>query len=279
MKKVYSASREDIEKRQQENENWYSEQNAKYLKQYNTYKDELTKAEKGLTNHIIHELSPYMELLNLDVSVNSPYNWSNSNFRVFICCNNGRYDENLALSWSYEVDLDKDGNVVSESNSWSGLKATTPELVKNLQLSVDCLKQIQDIDWKGLLDYYTRPSYSEYVTEEDPEYSYNRNKAALDNKMEEVEVDELIGTNKVILNKGKSKYWNGDTYVKIYRDTGAQYEIGEVSANYIDRYLEKGETTIENIIKELSYKHRVSKKKFLDGLARPFVIKDVDSLS
>ena len=75
-----------------------------------------------------------------------------------------KFNEGNALSWDWSARVEN-GEVVKESGSWSGLKATTKEQLDNLKESVRVLERINSLNWDMILKEI--PNYSDYISEED----------------------------------------------------------------------------------------------------------------
>lgn len=72
------------------------------------------------------------------------------------------FDEKFALVWNYRAVLTSSGEVRTETGSWSGLSATTPDQIKDLQKSVEILTVLTSLDWKSLLQVEL-PNYKDYM--------------------------------------------------------------------------------------------------------------------
>ena len=61
------------------------------------------------------------------------------------------FDTGKALTWEYTASVDKEGNVQTETSSWSGLQATTREQLDSLRETLRVLEVINQIDWASIL--------------------------------------------------------------------------------------------------------------------------------
>jgi hypothetical protein len=262
--KITASKRDDILKRKQEWQANYDKKKARYDEECNAYKAEHLRRSQTIKEIVESQISKF-DILNLDIDVNP--NWDNG-YEVRIKSNDNRiHSDDKALSWNYNVELSKNGEIKAETNSWSGLQATTRAQLDSLRATVECLEIINDMDWKQILSIKA-PEYDDYVKTEVPNSNEGR---ALDNELFEAELEELIGTNKVVKCRN-FKYYNTwvDVYKGIVRFTPKQVEVFEISKDEID----SGDINAINRAK--GYTYRENKEDFLTkDVIKPLVIEEI----
>lgn len=202
-------------------------------------------------------------LLRFDVTAD--YDYRNDKVRVRVKCNEPSKRENDALSWNFNVRLDKDGQVAKESSSWSGLKACTQEQLDSLQQCVDALVTLNGLDWAVLLDK-AMPDAKEYFKRETEE----RNLGARPNFREqliEASLEECVGQDILVLGSAgeNSGYRTGaEVYYLITGQSPKQYQVKEQIAAWVDDWIQSGKKSFEQVIEEMKgyYGYRVTKAKF-----------------
>lgn len=222
--KIFASRRDEILKEQAE---WKAERDAAYALR-DQEAGNFRKAEYAITNpikeNIEHMLQSYTSL-TFDVSVDRDFG---STLTVGVSCNeNNKFSDDSALSWSYRAMLSEDGQVIKETNSWSGLKAVTESQMQSLTETLEALKYLNSIDWKVLLDK-TLPSYKDYYKTDVSKY---RNAPNFDRMLIEADIEDAIG--EPVLLKGADGlnshgYRVGQVYYMILKETPSQYEIVKI---------------------------------------------------
>lgn len=189
-----------------------------------------------------------------------------TSIRITVSCNeHNKFDENVALSWRWGVQVDRgSGEVQRSSSSWSGLKATTKEQMDSLRQSVDALDYLNNIDWEAMLNI-TYPKYQDFKDPDAPKMPEYRD---FDKEIESATIEELIGQNKAIVfyNPGtdsivwRTKYLAG----KILRDSGSQYtvEYTYVPSSWRDDFDGATSEIIDHFENGRTYTGRIRKDKF-----------------
>ena len=103
---------------------------------------------------------------------------------------NNKFSDDTALSWSYKAALSSDGEVIKETNSWSGLKAVTESQMQSLTETLEALKYLNSIDWKVLLNK-TLPNYKDYRKTDVSKYA-GRNTPNFDRMLIEADIEDAI---------------------------------------------------------------------------------------
>lgn len=147
--KIIKSTREDIIRERDAYDSDYKAKRTKRDAEYRSYKEAKYKVVRPVEGHVVAELNAF-NLLQFDVQVVEHFS---DYIEVRISCNeNDTFDDNSALSWCYRAKVTKDGEVEKESNSWSGLKATTAAQIDSLIQTAEALKVINNIDWADLLN-------------------------------------------------------------------------------------------------------------------------------
>ena len=145
-----------------------------------------------------------------DISRSEDWVWS-----IRINANeNKMFDEKSALSWSWEAKLDKLGNVVKDSSSWSGLKAVTTEQIENLEESVRVIKILNNIDWATLL-HSPHPSTDDYLDKEASHELYSmKDRPDFESQLASEYLSELIGTDTAV-KLASDEMWRGPVWMLV----------------------------------------------------------------
>lgn len=169
------------------------------------------------------------------------------------CNENKKFDGDSALSWSFDVKLDSDGQVIKESSSWSGLNATTPEQMKSLRQTVAALEYLNDIDWPSLIDV-AMPKLYDYYDKDRSRPKYRNFKQEL----AEADMADIIGQNKAIkvASWGESCPYNGYCYIKILGETPSQFKVESVPGGWRG---DIPEDQVREAFKKGGYEQRVKK--------------------
>lgn len=255
MKRVLAGTREEILRRKQLREEAVSRKKAADDEAYARY----SQAERAQTAPIVEELEYNLNKFSglvFNVRVQRGYLGS---VEVRVECNEReKFNDDVALAWSYTATLDREGNVQLESSSWSGLKATTPAQLRSLQQTVKAIEYLQSLDWERLLNV-TLPSYSDYMPEhvdvpEDEDWN------AL---LTAADLEDFVGKDILVKVAGwaDSGYGNFNRgYIQIIKDSGSQFTVKTVPSYYA----EGSKADLEDFLNRMSTV-RVKKSK-----VRPF---------
>lgn len=222
--KITANRKEDILKRKAE----YEAANEAYHKESDRRWREYRRAVETVTDPIKEELEYNLgkfSALQFRVDVEEG-RWREPGLRVHISCDEDRkFNENVALAWSYDAHLqmvDDHVEPVRESSSWSGLSATTDAQLESLRQTVKALDYLNSLDWTDLLNR-TTPGYSDLFKEElkQPE------REDFEKQLGEAEIEDIIGKDKLIKvkNFSSSGYRGNEVYIKIVAETPSQYTI------------------------------------------------------
>lgn len=240
--KITCNRRDDVIKRRDEYEADY---NAKQ-KRYAAQREAFYRAERDVTSLVEEELGAQLRTypaLQFDIHA-SRGRWGSGGISIRIQCNeNNKFDDNVALSWSYDVELDKAGEVTKESSSWSGLKATTPEQMESLVQTVEALKYLNSVDWATVLNKQL-PEYDDYFKEPSPS---RRNRPNFEQELVEADLEDAVGTDKLVIGKATNATgFRGKGYYLLLKETPSQYVTIFIPDYYLSNMLSNN--TLDNVI-------------------------------
>ena len=273
--KITSNRRDDILKQKAEYEAKQAERQARYDEQSKRF----YQAEDDITSIVEDEIKSQLsrfKALNFYVSVDRSGLFT-PGLRVRIECNeHEKFDDNVALAWNYNANLNKDGEVEKETSSWSGLKATTADQLESLTQTLEALKYLNSVDWATVLNK-EMPKYQDYVTEQNPRY--DSDKPDFNRMLMQADIENAIGNpNSLIAGKAgpSSSFRNGTSvYYKILRETPKQYEVTEYYKPYVDKYLNNDDGTSLDQARLHTYTYRIAKDKFFSLVNHPVEIVEV----
>ena len=113
------------------------------------YLKSIENAESIVKKAIIDKVGP--SIVKLDFKVSNRF--GSYAIQVYSYYDTGAVDnDDVALSWKYEVRLNSDGEVTRETASWSGLKATNSTQLDSLKETVRILEILDSMNWASLLE-------------------------------------------------------------------------------------------------------------------------------
>ena len=257
---ITSSKRDDILKRRADYEADKALRQARHDEQAEKYDAAVEAMCNTAADYVESKLSG---LSKLDIDVWGDRAFRSQGIKITVKVNGGKLhaaDADSALSWTYQVQLDRSGNVQKESNSWSGLQATTEAQMDSLRQTLTALEILNNIDWMSVVNV-DLPKFSNYITEKDPRYEQSPN---FDQELLEADIEDAIGNN--VLIKGDSyKYYRNGSYYGILKETASQYTIFELPAKMTEQTASDNaaESLSEYVEKEgKPYSYRVSKATF-----------------
>ena len=264
--KITCNRRDDILKRKQEYESDRAKRQAKYDEEYRSYRDESRNREDKIRNDVIGAIGRTTLDLTIDVSMSF-----GNGYRVRVSDEDNKFDDDKALSWTWEVSLDKNGDVKKESSSWSGMKAVTANNINNLKEIVRVLEILNNIDFKTMLNRVTPPEPNDYITGPNPKYEKSED---FDQMLLEAEVEDCIGTRKGILGT-YSKYYRGDVYHFIMKQTPSSYTVWDIPAYYVENHEGSLSDLYETYYaKRNEYNYTMRKNTFFETIEQNVTIVD-----
>lgn len=264
--KITCNRRDDILKRKQEYESDRAKRQAKYDEEYKAWKDEEHGRRQSLEKAVIRAIGN--TTLDLTIYVGMSFG---TGYRIRVSDEDNKFDGDKALSWTWEVSLDKDGDVKKESSSWSDMKAVSAANLSNLKEIVRVLEILNNIDFKTMLNRVTPPNPDDYITGPSPEYE---TAPSFDKELMEVDVEDCIGTRKGILGT-YSKIYRGDVYHFIQRETPASYTVWDIPAYYVENHEGSLSDLYETYYaKRDSYTYTIRKNTFFETIEQNVTIVD-----
>lgn len=275
--KITSSRKDDILKRKAQ----YESDLAAYEERSNQSRKALHDAE----NAVMQPIKDYLEqklgkysALTFDIRVDRAYMGRNdSGVRVRIRCNErNKFDDDVALAWSYDVDLSPEGEVIRETSSWSGLSATTVAQMTSLRQTVAALDTLNDIDWDTLIKV-DMPAYDDYY---DPS---NKPPASEDwsAQLQEAEIEELIGSDKFVKvrNWGESCPVRGDIWLRFRKETPSMYFCTYVHDWLMSKAQNGDPNAIQRVIDAIDNQYvNIRVRKSSVRLAEPTEVVDLNDL-
>lgn len=177
------------------------------------WREESYKLQKALEQKVADMIGPTSLSLRIKAD---PWDFFRSkSWTINVNANEGgNFEDNIALVWNWEVKLDKDGNVVKDSGSWSGLKATTPEQIADLEESVRVIKILNNTDWKEILN----SPMADWEDYNDPELAENiKNRKNSRPKFEDdlvaAELEDIINDGKTAIKLKQDQYYRGPVWI------------------------------------------------------------------
>lgn len=139
------------------------------------------------------------------------------------CNDREKFDQDVALAWSWEATVNEDGEIEKSSSSWSGLSACTAAQMESLRQTVAALELLNGIDWSKVLKVQL-PKYKDFddgsLVKPEPEMDY-------DKELQDAELSEIVGQPKAIrIRNWSGSGYNGDTvWVQIISQTPSMYTV------------------------------------------------------
>lgn len=267
--KITCNRRDDILKQKSEYEAKRAERQARYDEQEQRFYQAENDITSMVEDEIRHQLSRF-KALNFNVRVTRS-RLVGDGLRIRVECNeNEKFDDNVALAWNYNANLNRNGEVEKETSSWSGLKATTADQLESLTETLEALKYLNSVDWATVLNK-EMPKYRDYITEDDPRYDSDT--PDFDRMLMEADIEDAIGNPNMLISGeagSSSSFRNGSSvYYKILRETPKQYEVTEYYRPFVDQYIDNGDDTSFKKAKSNSYTYRIAKDKFFSLIDNP----------
>lgn len=180
----------------------------------------------------------------------------------------------MPLTWSFEVSLDKDGNVRKETGSWSGLRATSLEDIQQLRDTLDALEILNNIDWRDILTDMQEqlPHWKDYVSVKVPD---RRGRPDFEAELKSLDIENAVG--KEVLIKGRpikyEKRFTKDSYYIIHKITPKQASVTEFPMQVAEDYMNREpDRSLFDIVSSYGVDYRVDLNKFLNALPKTIEI-------
>ena len=170
-----------------------------------------------------------------------------------------------ALSWSWSAYLTKDGQVIKDTGSWSGLDATSEDKLDYLEDVLKVLRALNSMDWPTILSQ-TLPNANDYLTEDSRSQGQRPN---FDSQIAEAEISDLVGTDTLIIGHGY-KFYNqrADVGYRILKESPAQYTVEEIYLrNGVDGPIHEADINVGS--------YRIAKNTFMQVINTPIQTREV----
>lgn len=146
-----------------------------------------------------------------------------------------KFSDKVALAWNWSVKFNRNGEIVKDSSSWSGLQAVTADQLADLEESVRVLKILNSIDWYMFLREakQSKPKYSDFNDEAGAKEYFDRskNRPNFDEQIQSEQIEALIGSNSALKLKN-DQYYKGDCYI-IPTNVSDKFVTGHIVPAYV----------------------------------------------
>ena len=245
--KILAKKRDDILRDKAAYEADKAKRHAEYNKQKEAYAEARYQVMSDIKSAVESELGNHVDEVRIDIQV-----WDNIEVKV----DNGNDPFGpSALSWNWSVKLDRDGNVVKDSSSWSGLSVVTLEQIQDLRNTADILEVLNNIDWKTLLNTKV-PDYKDYITMKDP--SFEKPERNYDAELEAADIEDIVGDENAAVFVGTALpvYFQGSEYVVLTKETPKRFNVVVFPESRLDRWKNGENVGYEAVIsKDKFYQH------------------------
>lgn len=256
---IRAADRDDILRRKAAYEQERSERQARHDNQLNQY----NAANRGVIDALRDSIYAQLPDKELDVKV---FPSLRKFYRVEIT-NDSEYEQGgSALHWSYSAELDRDGNLVTESNSWSGLEATTAYNIRDLKKTATTLEVLINMDWQTILENAVAPEYRDYVTEDDPAWEASPD---FDQELLEADIEDIVG--KYVLAKGVDNK-NRPVYYGFLKENPKTYTVFTLTEYYINQH---NGLTMDDYTRASKYTEQLRKSDITRKINSPLELVEV----
>lgn len=282
MKRIVSSKLDDIARQEQEYLDKINPLNSKYDQQVANWRQAARDVSSSVEKRVLDAIGD----TPLEIQVTANETFPGEGFEVYVRVNDDNRRDH-ALSWTYKASLSDSGKLRFESNSWSGLKVTTPEQLSDLKESVRVMEVLQNIDWKDVLNVdRSQYDYNKFVDFELGKEirDLEKSKPNFDDMKKAAQVEELIGTNKIVYVAGlpeeDAPYGQFRGYINLVSESTATYSVILIGQNVVDRAKEGDENSIDylkRIVNGGGYARRKKKSNVLKAIQIDKIF-DVDSL-
>ena len=181
--------------------------------------DEWDSATDNVFDQIADNIKRIIGDTNLDLRIDVGHRLHGG---ITVKIDNGNPHDSQALNWNWTVQLTKDGELRTESGSWSGLDVTSKDKLDNLKESVRILEILNNMDWKTILNV-TLPHIDEYVKTPAPVYD------RFDEQLLELDVEDAAEKGLLIKGHGYRFYGNHATvFYNILSMTDKSFKVQEI---------------------------------------------------
>lgn len=256
--KITASKRDDILKQREE----YDAKRAAIKQKEDEADEAFRRADIAAAKAVEKAVSDMIGNTTLQIDVRADASWRSftsdepSSWKITVSANDrDHFDKARALSWHWEVDVDKQGNLVKDSGSWSGLRAVTAEQLADLEESVRILKLLNNADWSEIL-YMPRVKWSDYFDKDTSteKYKLDKERPDFESQLMNAQLEEILNGNTAVGLKQDS-YFRGSNIWILPTKISDKFITGYIFPGF---YFDRENATVENI-KQWSDERRTSK--------------------
>lgn len=169
----------------------YDRKNGEYDTAMEMARRKYESAKDDIIQPIVDKVKQGLEKFNLlDIEVRGSTRFREG-IEIEVRCNEiSNRMESHSLRWSYDVWFNRSTNEVEyESNSWSGVKLTTPDQLADLKQTVQAVEFLQSLDWASMLSQQL-PKMQDFA--EGIEYPDDRYRD-FNSELKEAKFDDCVG--------------------------------------------------------------------------------------
>ena len=255
--RIISSRLDDVRMEKEEYEREYEEQKSRYDEQNAAYTQATREVLDNIESALLQQINARTSQ-NVRVKASRDYSYRDPG-ESFIEVRVYAEDPGWPLRWTWQASVSQvDGTVVKDSNSYSGIEATTPENISMLKESLDVMDYlVNQVDWNTLL-HVQLPKGSDYFTMKRPE------KRSFDQAEADALIADCMGEPVLVKCNVTSDTHISDKWVKFLSQTAAFYNVLLISSSYSAEDLEDNYKEAS----KYSYPIRISKAKIYP--AKPF---------
>ena len=257
--KIIASKRDDLLKQREE----YDAKRAAIAQREDEADKAFRQADYAAAKAVEKAVSDMIGNTTLQLDVRADTSWRSfatdepSSWRITVSANDrDHFDKARALSWHWEVDVDKQGNLVKDSGSWSGLRAVTEEQLADLEESVRILKLLNNADWSGIL-HMPMVKWSDYFDKGmlDEKHKLDRERPDFESELIAAQLEDILNGNTAVGLKQDSYFRGSDIWI-LPTKISDKFITGYIFPGfYFDR---DGGATVDKI-KQWSDERRTSK--------------------
>ena len=271
--KITCAKKDDLMRAKYDYDSLTDRYRAKVNEGEDKYKFATDEAAAFIENAVRDQLGS-TSIMDLSIRVDTDWDYANrSDFRTWKvrveAHDRDKFDDGVALSWHWEAKLDREGNTIKDSGSWSGLKAVTPEQIEDLEESIRLMKALNNMDWKSILSEAI-PHSKDYIDQEAQNMLYDRkkNRPDFESQILDAEIDEAIQSGEWIKLNGRpnTDYYREARYGRWWCKIDSMTD--KFVKCHIARELENGSIDPSRATDE-----RIGKAKLFSFIAKPIETK------
>lgn len=198
--KITSSRLDDLRRAKSEYETDLANKQAQYEGQKKSYHKATADYEADIADSVMSHLSGIK--INLDIEVNLRYH----NFSIRVSHGEINDRDTASLRWNYTVEFNPFTNEIEkETNSWSGLQATTVDQVDDLKESVKAIEILVNMNWDNIVAsaMSQSPKLEDYITMNNPQYDEHED---YDSQILEEQLKPLIGSDNIVKFKNGYKF-------------------------------------------------------------------------